>query len=145
MNTPGFSPSFLLRSPHLQTFLGSRGRKPWVDRRARGLHDAARRVVVTCADGVQLEAWVARQPKDAPTVILIHGWLGHARSGSNATVVYAKEDPVIPSSDFIALPRTLDVRATEYGGHCGFVDSPGGPSWIDQFLTDHFSHKLASQ
>ena len=70
---------------------------------------------------------------------------GKALSGSNATVVYAKDDPVIPSSDFTMLPATLDVRATAYGGHCGFVYSPRGPSWIDQFLSDHFSRKLASQ
>lgn len=76
-----FQPPRLLRSAHLQTLLGSRGRQYWVHRRAAELLAASERVVVTCSDGARLEAWSARQATAAPTVILIHGWLGHAGSG----------------------------------------------------------------
>lgn len=75
-----FLPPRLMRSPHVQTVLGSRTRKPWVERRAAALSQASERVLITSSDGVRLEAWVARQQPGAPSVILIHGWLGHAGS-----------------------------------------------------------------
>jgi len=78
--TEEFKPHPLLRSAHVQTLLGSRGRAIWVKRRARGVLSAAQRVVLTCTDGVQLESWVSSNVSGAPTVILIHGWLGHADS-----------------------------------------------------------------
>jgi predicted alpha/beta-fold hydrolase len=75
-----FLPPRLLRSAHVQTLLGSRGRQYWVNRRAADLLHASTRELVSCSDGVQLETWCARQPGNAATVILIHGWLGHAGS-----------------------------------------------------------------
>ena len=75
-----FEPGRVLRSPHVQTILGSRGRGLWVKRRAAGVLAAAERLLLRAEDGVQLEAWVSRQARPAPAVILIHGWLGHADS-----------------------------------------------------------------
>ena len=75
-----FQPPGLLRSAHVQTILGSRGRSRWVLKRADGLRRAARREILQVADGVRLEAWLSLQPQPAPGVILIHGWLGHADS-----------------------------------------------------------------
>ncbi|MCB1685648.1 MAG: alpha/beta fold hydrolase [Pseudomonadales bacterium] len=75
-----FSPPRLLRSPHLQTLIGSRGRRHWVNARARDLLVATERHSLTTEDGVTLEVWLSRQHLDAPTVILLHGWLGHADS-----------------------------------------------------------------
>ncbi len=77
---PPFDPPGSLRSPHVQTILGSRGRGRWVRRRARGVVAAARQEILTVSGGVRLEAWISRQPRPAPAVILIHGWLGHAGS-----------------------------------------------------------------
>jgi predicted alpha/beta-fold hydrolase len=76
-----FLPPRALRSPHVQTLLGSRGRGYWVAKRAAGLLAVSRQEIITCSDGVKLEAWVSAQPDSAPTVVLIHGWLGHADSG----------------------------------------------------------------
>lgn len=82
--TDVFAPSGLLRNPHLQTLLGSRGRKPWVQRRAAGLTAASERLLLACRDeagqAVTLEAWCTEQAAPAPLVVLIHGWLGHAES-----------------------------------------------------------------
>ena len=75
-----FEPGLGLRSPHLQTILGSRGRGRWVRQRAAGMLARAQQQVLTTRDGVRLEAWLSRQPEPAPGVILIHGWLGHADS-----------------------------------------------------------------
>jgi predicted alpha/beta-fold hydrolase len=80
MNPDSFLPAPGLRSPHVQTLLGSRGRGRWIARRSAALLASSRQEIITCSDGVRLEAWVSLQPKPAPLIILIHGWLGHADS-----------------------------------------------------------------
>lgn len=75
-----FQPGPLLRSPHLQTILGSRGRGFWVRRRAAEVLARAEQQILTSREGIRLEAWVSRQDQPAPGIILIHGWLGHADS-----------------------------------------------------------------
>ena len=68
---------------------------------------------------------------------------GDALQGSRATVVYSRDDPVIPSGSFETLPDSLDVRPVNRGGHCGFIDSPDRGSWLDRFLIAHFERELA--
>ncbi len=88
---PAFEPGRALRSPHVQTILGSRGRGRWVRRRAATLLAEAEQRILTTGDGVQLEAWLSLQPDPAPGIILIHGWLGHADSSyvlSAASALY---------------------------------------------------------
>ena len=81
MTREHFLPPKALRSAHVQTLLGSRGRGYWVNKRAAGMMAASRQELITCSDGTILEAWVSAQPDAAPTVVLLHGWLGHADSG----------------------------------------------------------------
>ncbi len=310
-----FSPPVALRHAHVQTLLGTRGRLRWAERRAGPLLAASERYLVPCSDGIQLEAWIARQHEPAPTVILIHGWLGHAGSSymlsagaqlwragfsvmrlnlrdhgetahlneelynaalveevvdavshlqnrvatgpaglagfslggnfalrvaqrtgiatfavcpaidpretmqridagwvgyrlffvakwhnalrrkqrafpqryefeqaltlrsvgaltdlfverhtefvttddyfdrytltgdalrhCNARIVFARDDPVIPAEHFAGLPDTLEVTASDHGGHCAFVHSLAQPSWIDTELARHFARTLA--
>jgi predicted alpha/beta-fold hydrolase len=49
-------------------------------------------------------------------------------------ILLAADDPVIPVGDLqsIARPTTLEVEVLPRGGHCGFIDSLTGPSWIDR-------------
>lgn len=310
-----FTPSALVRSPHTQTILGSRGRAHWVRRRAAGMLGAAQTVVLDAAGGVRLEASMSIQPEPAPGVILIHGWLGHADSsyvlsaaaelwnagfsvarlnlrdhgdtahlneelfhsaridevvsavdviarrhirgpcglagfslggnfalrvaralgietlaicpavdppatmvsidtgfpvyrwffvgkwrralahkqrafpdrydfsaagrlstvsaltelfvrdhtdfqstreyfdaytltgaaleGTQATVIYAMDDPVIPAAGFEGLPTTITRVATAHGGHCAFIERPWSPTWTDRYLVRHFGTRLA--
>jgi len=95
---PAFNPGRALRSPHVQTILGSRGRGRWVRRRAAMLLEAAEQRIITTSDGVQLEAWASLQADPAPGIILIHGWLGHADSSyvlSSASELFARGFSVI--------------------------------------------------
>lgn len=311
-----FNPPRLLRSPHLQTLIGSRGRSHWVKARARDLLNVAERHAITTDEGVTLEVWLSRQSHGAPTVILLHGWLGHADSsyllsaaaqlwragfsvarlnlrdhgdtahlnlemfhsarieevveavrriesihatgpcglagfslggnfalrvarthpiptiavcpamdpavtmgqidtgwaayrlffvrkwhralrakqrafpehyrfeqalrlrtvseltdlfvsrhtdypstqayfdaysltgnalqGVRATIVYAEDDPVIPSGGFLNLPDTLHLTPVARGGHCAFIEGLNQPAWIDRLLTENFSETLIS-
>jgi predicted alpha/beta-fold hydrolase len=49
-----------------------------------------------------------------------------------ARVIASTDDPMIPARDLERLPRlpNLRVTAARFGGHCGFVDSLRGESWL---------------
>ena len=51
-----------------------------------------------------------------------------------AHVITSEDDPMILASDLarIARPRSLELTVTPRGGHCGYMDSLRGPSWIDR-------------
>lgn len=56
-------------------------------------------------------------------------------------LVAAADDPVIPARDLprLARPAALTVVATAHGGHCGFLPSLRGMSWIDGQMADWFA------
>lgn len=49
-------------------------------------------------------------------------------------LILADDDPVIPVADLgeIAVSSPLEVTRSSHGGHCGFVESLRGPSWVDR-------------
>jgi uncharacterized protein len=56
-------------------------------------------------------------------------------------LIAAADDPVIPALDLprLARPAGLTVVATERGGHCGFLPSLRGASWIDGQMARWFT------
>ncbi len=76
-----FDPPFALNNGHIQTVLGSTGRRWLMPRRAAGLISAAERVDITVPCGTTLRAMIntpqqADSQEQVPLVVLIHGWLG---------------------------------------------------------------------
>jgi predicted alpha/beta-fold hydrolase len=57
-----------------------------------------------------------------------------ARLGIPATVITAADDPIIPVADFreLELPDCVELDIQDRGGHCGFIENPAAPSWIDR-------------
>jgi predicted alpha/beta-fold hydrolase len=57
-----------------------------------------------------------------------------------ASLVTSADDPMILARDLgrLAQPPSLEVTLTERGGHCGFMDALGGPSWIDRRIVAEF-------
>ena len=51
-----------------------------------------------------------------------------------AHIITSADDPMIHARDLdrLARPRSLEITLTPRGGHCGFMDALGGPSWIDR-------------
>jgi predicted alpha/beta-fold hydrolase len=49
-------------------------------------------------------------------------------------ILLAADDPMIPVQDLeaIAQPAAIEVSLESRGGHCGFIDSLTGASWIDR-------------
>jgi uncharacterized protein len=49
-------------------------------------------------------------------------------------IIAALDDPLIPARDLerLAVAPALGITTTAHGGHCGFLDSLGGPSWADR-------------
>jgi hypothetical protein len=61
---------------------------------------------------------------------LVHGVLESLEAPSR--IISAQDDPMIPSQDLGRLPRLANLRVTptRFGGHCGFMQSLRGQSWI---------------
>lgn len=76
-----FAPPIWLRSAHVQTVAASLAREADVARRAEALMQGARTVLLSSRDGVVLHAEVTdpigQSLAAAPTIVIIHGWLGH--------------------------------------------------------------------
>lgn len=53
-----------------------------------------------------------------------------------AHLITAADDPMILAHDLdrLARPPSLQLTVTPRGGHCGFIDSFSGPSWIDRMI-----------
>jgi predicted alpha/beta-fold hydrolase len=51
-----------------------------------------------------------------------------------ASLIIAADDPMILAGDLdrLARPASLEITVTPHGGHCGFMEALGGPSWIDR-------------
>ena len=51
-----------------------------------------------------------------------------------AHIITSADDPMIHARDLdrLACPPSLEITLTPRGGHCGFMDALGGPSWIDR-------------
>lgn len=76
---------------------------------------------------------------------------GYAITGSalqelaiRASLIAAEDDPVNPSRDLegLALSEALRVTLLPSGGHCGFVDSWGLRSWIDEWIVTELENSI---
>lgn len=56
-------------------------------------------------------------------------------------IITSADDPMIPAADLSRLARVpaLTISVTRHGGHCGFVDRLGAPTWIDRELVAEFT------
>lgn len=55
-----------------------------------------------------------------------------------ATVISTRDDPIIPVRDILALdrPAGVEVELHDRGGHCGYVETYGFSTWIDDRVRD---------
>ncbi|MBH81235.1 MAG: alpha/beta hydrolase [Gammaproteobacteria bacterium] len=74
-----YQPPWWLKNGHVHTVFSSRARAHWIAKHTAPLQQSSERMILTTASGARLEAWVNAQV-GKPTVVLIHGWLGHADS-----------------------------------------------------------------
>lgn len=58
-----------------------------------------------------------------------------------AIIVTSRDDPIIPVGDLqrLATHPRLEVVVTERGGHTGFVERLGAPSWVNEFIRRRLS------
>jgi predicted alpha/beta-fold hydrolase len=79
----------------------------------------------------------------------LHTYLnGYALTGdrlqdlsASATMLLAGDDPVIPMIGLkdIYRPASLTVYHSELGGHCGFLESLGARSWLENFILEQLA------
>jgi predicted alpha/beta-fold hydrolase len=57
-----------------------------------------------------------------------------------ARLLTAADDPIIPADDLqhLAPSPQLTIVRTRHGGHCGFIDRLGRPSFADRFVVETF-------
>jgi predicted alpha/beta-fold hydrolase len=57
-----------------------------------------------------------------------------------ASILLSADDPIIPATDLERLARSslLTVVRTEHGGHCGFMERWGRPSFADGYMLAQF-------
>jgi len=60
-----------------------------------------------------------------------------------AHIVASQDDPMILAHDLerLARSRSLRLTVTPQGGHCGFMDAMGGPSWIDRRIVSELERE----
>lgn len=58
-----------------------------------------------------------------------------------ATILTARDDPIIPVAAFEALrlPPNVELDIAEYGGHCGFIRGRGMTSFTDDYIAARFN------
>lgn len=56
-------------------------------------------------------------------------------------IIISADDPMILARDLarLARPPALEVTTTARGGHCGYMDSLSGPSWIDRVIVEELA------
>ena len=59
-------------------------------------------------------------------------------------VLLAEDDPVIPFEGLadMQIPPAMQIWLSRYGGHCGFLQSLRGASWMDDFLLEKLEAQI---
>ncbi len=57
-----------------------------------------------------------------------------------ATILAAEDDPLCPVDDLLELdtPECVEIEIQRWGGHCGFIESPGRRSWVEGRILEIF-------
>jgi uncharacterized protein len=58
-----------------------------------------------------------------------------------AHLLTSEDDPMILTRDLerIARPASIEITVTRGGGHCGYMEALGGPSWVDRRIADELA------
>lgn len=101
-------------------------------RRFRGLRDMTEAFVLDYGDYPDLASYLAGYAIVGETL---------ATLSVPTLLVAAADDPVIPARDLsrLARPAALEIVATERGGHCGYLTSWRGESWVDARMAAWFA------
>ena len=67
---------------------------------------------------------------------------GDALVGVEATILAAKDDPIIPPEHYRDLPASIEVELTGKGGHTAYIKNWRLESWVDEYARDFFGERL---
>jgi uncharacterized protein len=65
----------------------------------------------------------------------------------SSSVIIAHDDPIIPVESLhrLAQPAALSVIVTRHGGHCGFLENLGAPSWAERRIVAQLRSALPAR
>jgi predicted alpha/beta-fold hydrolase len=84
------------------------------------------------------ELLVIRHSEFPDLLTYLNGYaiVGNALAGLAvpSRIIASRDDPVIPARDLARLARSpsLELTVQAAGGHCGFLETLGGPTWADR-------------
>jgi predicted alpha/beta-fold hydrolase len=67
---------------------------------------------------------------------------GDALVGVEATILAAKDDPIIPPEHYRDLPASIEVELTGKGGHTAYIKNWRLESWVDEYAGAFFGERL---
>ena len=67
---------------------------------------------------------------------------GQALAKGNAHILVAKDDPIIPYSQYAQLPDSITLHTTERGGHGAYIRDWDFTSWADDYACAFFASVL---
>jgi predicted alpha/beta-fold hydrolase len=80
---------------------------------------------------------------DLATYLKGYAITGHVLESLEAPahLLTAEDDPMILTRDLaqVARPASLEVTVTPNGGHCGYMEALGGPSWVDRRIAEELA------
>jgi predicted alpha/beta-fold hydrolase len=79
---------------------------------------------------------------DTASYLAAYTLTGDSLRDTEATVIYAEDDPVIPAQGFELLPTSIRKVSSRHGGHCAFIQDPRSPTWADAWLVGYFEDQL---
>lgn len=97
------------------------------------------------ADLRRMTAELVRRFTDFPSLeeylngyAITEGGLQHLKVP--ARIITSLDDPIIPAHSLKRLARaaSLQLTVTRHGGHCGFLERLGGPSWVERKIVEEF-------
>ena len=97
------------------------------------------------ADLRRMTAELVRRFTDFPSLedylngyAITEGGLAHLKVP--ARIITSLDDPIIPAHSLQRLARaaSLQLTVTHHGGHCGFLERLGGPSWVERKIVEEF-------
>ncbi|MGA2023496.1 MAG: alpha/beta fold hydrolase [Steroidobacteraceae bacterium] len=95
-------------------------------------------LVQRCTDYGSLEAYLEGYALTGERLATLH---------ASAAILLSSDDPIIPAADLQRLAQNprLSILRTEYGGHCGFMDRWGLPSFADRYMLERFEGFWSAQ
>jgi len=135
------------RNPIYQRYFVRKWRKVWLEKQRAfpGLYEFGESLQLTTVSA--LTDYFVRYHSDFGSTdeyFAAYDLSRDALAGVKAHVLAAADDPIIPHTQYLSLPDSLNLHITPKGGHHAYLQTWKLASWFDQYATHHFQQTLGA-